>query len=72
MSISENRRHRKRIMNKRKNYVSAWNGEAGHKVIAMTATTAKRCGCKMCSNARKVFGRPFSEIRQEQIWSGTE
>lgn len=72
MSISENRHHAQRIKNKRKKYYCA---DASHDLdtkdketrIGKAAITPKQCNCWMCSNARKNHGKPFSEIRAEDV-----
>lgn len=40
--------------------------------VGRCATTPKACGCWMCSNARQVFGIPFSDVRRKQRYTGGE
>lgn len=54
-----------RLKKKRNKY---WfTGDKSPKQLGMLLNTAKPCGCWMCSNARKVFGKPFSQIRAEIV-----
>lgn len=54
-----------RLKKKRRNY---WYvGEKSPRTLGLLLNTAKPCGCWMCSNARKVFGKPFDQIRAELV-----
>lgn len=55
--------HHERLKKNRKNY---WGGNLSDKHNGMVADTPKICSCWMCGNARKIWGKSISEIRDSQ------
>lgn len=68
---AKRRHHIERLKKKRKHYWGMFfkgkeNLEAKLNIVVRTPKT---CACWRCNKPRQRFGKPFSEIRQFQVYS---
>lgn len=68
MSLRAIRRHHAaRLKKARASYWgSSKTSPLSERLVGILTSTPKPCGCWKCNSPRKVFGKPFSQVRLEQ------
>jgi len=65
---------RQHIARLKKSRASYWGADKNNplpkKTLGKLAATAKPCSCWQCASPRAVFGKPISQIRDEQDLEG--
>jgi hypothetical protein len=61
--------HRKRVIEKRKDYYAKWAERANnkHRVLGILAKTATVCSCASCGNPRKHFKQETLAEKRNRI-----